>query len=216
MRTIDDPLAVTLWDGAGSLSPLDRAVRTLAGVAGIPVEEAADWPIDLRDRTLIEARCLTYGPEADLYLTCPHCGEALERAFDLSCLLATYERGQDGEGVRPPTSREVAEAARDGEPARLLLACAQDPEANPEEVEAALERRFPLLRIALDLDCPACDEAFSSRFDPPAYLWGDLERHAQTVLGEVHRIASRYGWSERDILAMSRRRRAAYLERIAA
>lgn len=216
MRIIDDLLAVTLWDGAGSLSPLDRAVRALAGVADIPVGDAADWPVDLRDRALIEARCHTYGPEANLYVTCPHCGEALETAFDLSCLLSTEEGARDGQGLRSPTSREVAEAALSGEPMRLLLACAQDPAARLDEVEAALERRFPLLRIALDFDCPACGDGFSSRFDPPAYLWGDVERHAQVVLGDVHHIASRYGWSERDILSMSRKRRAAYLERIAA
>ena len=214
MRLIDDPLAVALWESASSLSPLDQAVCTLAGLMGIQVGEAADWPIDLRDRTLIEARCKNYGPAADLYVMCPHCGEALETEFDLSRLLAIDERG--GDGIRAPTSREVADAVTHGEPSRLLLACAQELEASTEQVEAALERRFPLLCVALDFECPSCEKVFSSRFDPPAYLWGDLVRHAQTVLDEVHRIATRYGWSEHDILAMSRKRRAAYLERITA
>lgn len=214
MRIIDDNLAVSLWDGAGKLSPLDRAVRTLSSVAGIPAGEAADWPIDLRDRALIEARCGSYGATADMYATCPHCGEALETAFDLSNLLAVAPGERDG--IHPPTSREVAEAARAGDTTRLLQACGGGEGDDPPSIEAALEQRFPLIRIALDFDCPACGRRFSSRMDPPSYLWADIERHARAVLDQVHVIARAYGWAERDILSMSRARRAAYLERIAA
>jgi hypothetical protein len=216
MRIIDDPTAVTLWDSAGNLSPLDQAVRTLAAVVGIPAKEAADWPVDLRDRLLIEARCQTYGPNADIYVPCPHCSEPLETLFDLPRLLATNEPEQNRAGVRPPTSAEVAQAARNNAPHQLLQTCANGQDVNPAEVELALAERFPFLQIELEFDCPACGKSFSSRFDPPSYLWGDLTRHATNVLGEVHAIASRYGWPERDILAMSPKRRAVYLGRIAA
>ena len=45
--------------------------------------------------------------------------------------------------------------------------------------------------------------------------WGERYRvtaRAGALLHEVHRLASAYGWSETDVLAMSAMRRGVYLE----
>jgi hypothetical protein len=227
MPTLDDQLAITLWEDAAHLAPVDRAVRALAAIEGIDPDSAADWPIDERDRALIHARCRTFGRQADFYVVCPSCGEALETRFDLEQLLSLrpeeapvmHVSGAE-HALRAPTSREVAEAARSGDDTLLARACVagiRDDEVGPEpaSVEASLEQAFPLLNVSVGFTCSACDTAFSRRFDAPSYLWTDIERLAQTLIGEVHRLASAYGWSERDILSMGRRRRAAYLARLA-
>jgi hypothetical protein len=228
MPTLDDQLAINLWESAAHLAPVDRAVRTLAAIEGIDPDSAADWPIDERDRVLIHARCRTFGPGADFYVVCPSCGEALETRFDLEQLLTlppeeapTLHASGAAYPLRAPTSRDVAEAARAGDDTLLARACLigisdDGDQPEPALVEASLEQAFPLLNVSVGFTCSACDTAFSRRFDAPSYLWADIERLAQTLIGEVHRLASAYGWSEREILSMGRRRRAAYLARLAA
>ena len=227
---LDDHLALDLWEQAAHLAPVDRAVRTLAAIMNIDPDSAADWPVDERDLALIEARCDTFGPTVEFYVVCPECSEPLETEFDLRRLLVEARQAplprvassSDGDyALRAPTSREVARAARDPDPAGLMLACLAGPGKAGEmsdlaRIEASLEQAFPLLNVAIDFTCPACEADFSRRFDAASYLWADIERLSETLLADVHRLASAYGWSESEILGMSRRRREAYLARIAA
>ncbi len=53
---------------------------------------------------------------------------------------------------------------------------------------------------------------FSVAFDIVSFLWNELNAWAIRTLREVHILASAYGWSETDILAMSPWRRQFYLE----
>jgi hypothetical protein len=48
--------------------------------------------------------------------------------------------------------------------------------------------------------------------DPGALLWDDVQAYARGVLGQVHSLARAYGWTESEVLSLSPRRRAAYLE----
>jgi hypothetical protein len=225
---LDDHLALDVWEEAAHLAPVDRAVRTLAALRNIDPDAAADWPVDERDRALIEARCETFGPSADLYVVCPECSAALETSFDLRNLLAepndtppqlAWTGG--ALSLRAPTSRDVARAVRAGDPAGLFLACLAGLDGTAElpdvaRLEAALEQAFPLLSVTIDFTCPACAAAFSRRFDAAAYLWADIESLSEALIEDVHRLASAYGWREEDILGMSRGRRDAYLARLAA
>jgi hypothetical protein len=49
-------------------------------------------------------------------------------------------------------------------------------------------------------------------FDAGEFLLAELSTRARTLLYEVHLLARNYGWSEHDILALSDRRRASYVE----
>ena len=60
--------------------------------------------------------------------------------------------------------------------------------------------------------CPACGHDASITFDVVSYLWNEIDEWAKRVLVEVHVLAAAYGWSERDVLALSPRRRRLYLE----
>jgi hypothetical protein len=225
---LDDHLAIDLWEDAAHLAPVDQAVRTLAAVERIDADAAADWPVDERDRALIRIRCETFGPQAEFYVACPACDVALETQFDLGQLLALRSdsapalawSGADYE-VRAPTSREVAAAVRSADRAGLARACVvglDETSDGPDvaEVEALLERAFPLLDVSIGFTCSACGEVFSRRFDPATYLWTDIERLAEGLMADIHRLAAAYGWGEQEILRMSRRRRAAYLARLGA
>jgi hypothetical protein len=51
----------------------------------------------------------------------------------------------------------------------------------------------------------------TTQLDTAALLWDEITARAGALLHEVHRLASAYGWSEAQILALSPARRARYL-----
>ena len=127
MALLTPALALTLFEDAAQLSPLDRAVRIAAASTGTSADTVADWPVDARDRTLIAARAAAFGRHADLVADCPACGTRTETCVDLADLLATTETDPwlDWNGkrlaLRTPTSRSIAAAAATG--ADLVATC---------------------------------------------------------------------------------------------
>ena len=72
----------------------------------------------------------------------------------------------------------------------------------------------PQADVELALSCPACGHAWPAAFDIASFLWTEVDAWARVLLHEIHALASAYGWREADILALSPRRRRAYLELI--
>ncbi len=83
-------------------------------------------------------------------------------------------------------------------------------------IAEAVAAHDPQAEITLALDCPSCGFHWVAPFDIVEFLWRRLEGLVSGVLREVHILASAYGWSERDILALSPARRRRYLELIGA
>jgi hypothetical protein len=77
-----------------------------------------------------------------------------------------------------------------------------------------MERADPRGRIQFALDCPACLKHWEETFDITSFFWSEVSAWALRQLREVHVIASTYGWSEAEILALGPARRRAYLEMI--
>jgi hypothetical protein len=88
----------------------------------------------------------------------------------------------------------------------------------PGEVMSALEASIvstassldPMAEIELKLDCPECAFSWQTPFDIVSFLWSELDGWAKQVLREIHILASHYGWSEADIIALSPQRRQHY------
>jgi hypothetical protein len=78
--------------------------------------------------------------------------------------------------------------------------------------EAAAEAD-PAADIRLAMQCPECAQKISAELDIAEYLWRELDVWARAILSDVHLLASCYGWSENEILALSPRRRRYYVER---
>lgn len=106
----------------------------------------------------------------------------------------TGEAGPDGDGA--PGLRALGPVAR-------------------EALETALARTVadwdPQADIELALTCPACGAQWRTPFDITAFLWRELEAWAMRTLRETHLLATAYGWSEEDILALSAWRRQHYI-----
>jgi hypothetical protein len=70
----------------------------------------------------------------------------------------------------------------------------------------------PMADILLALNCPNCAHKWEVAFDIVAFLWREISAAAQRLLHEVHTLASAYGWTEPEILALNPARRRAYLK----
>jgi hypothetical protein len=134
---------------------------------------------------------------------------------------------------RAPTSRDLAAATSgrldDAEAVRLLLQrCVVSIRRSGRELEldevpsTALEALInaigeadPQADVQVGVTCPGCGSEWATGLNIEAYFWAELQEWARRLLRDVHCLASAYGWSERDILAMSARRRRLYLEALA-
>lgn len=214
MAAIPEQQMLALVEQAAMLTPLDRAVRIVAALERIPPARASQWPLDARDRALIAGRREMFGPALPFVVRCRACGETMESALDCDELLEVD--GEPDVQVRAPTSVDLADAARAGDPALLAARCAPGLDLSPDELETRIERAFPLLDVHVELGCEGCGAAIVERFDIVRYFWSELERRALQLLDDVHLLAAAYGWNETEILALGPARRRAYLDRIAA
>jgi hypothetical protein len=126
---------------------------------------------------------------------------------DLECSVA-LARSNPVDGAREIFRRCVLRAERNGE----VHTAEALPEAVLTGVAAAMAEQDTQAEIELDLTCPACELVFSVVFDTATFFLRELEDRASRILREVHLLAQHYHWSEADIVRMSPRRRARYLE----
>lgn len=81
-----------------------------------------------------------------------------------------------------------------------------------EEVAAQMRRLSPQVEIEIEGACPECDTACSTRFDIAGFFVAEMRGNLHALEREVHFLAMRYHWSERDILSLARRKRQRYVE----
>lgn len=82
-----------------------------------------------------------------------------------------------------------------------------DAERDGDAVEAQMERLAPLLRRALDSECPHCSAAQTVEFDLVSYVQRCFERERALLTREIHCLASAYRFGYDEILSMPRRLR---------
>lgn len=241
MKPLLAPEILRIWERGRDAHPLERGLIVLeAGLPGTAWEELAGLSVGQRNAGLLLLRELTIGPTIESLASCPQCSDQLELSFQVEDIrYATFAAEPSGEHelslgewvirYRLLTSRDLA-VARRGPNAEhagqaLLRRCVVAatyagevvlPEQMPDDVVAALAdaigERDPQAEVRIALDCPSCGTEFRTSFDVESFFWGELAGRAGRVLREVHTLARAYGWRESDILAMSARRRQAYME----
>jgi hypothetical protein len=220
-----------IWERGRREHPVDRALTMLSGLTAHPRRELAVLPLDLRDRMLVRCRASLFGPPMTAVATCHACGCAVDvtvepqDATPVDETFTVWVRGTEVT-VRLPNSFDVAAIATCPDVAtarrvllRRLIAAADDlsddREPAPhvaEAVAAELDRRAGLSGGVIALTCPDCDAQWLVELDVGAFLWREIEILSARLLRDVDVLAQRYGWSERDILALSSDRRRFYLE----
>jgi hypothetical protein len=218
--TESDLLAV--WEAGLGQSSLLRAL-SLAAAGGADPATVADLTVGQRESVVLALRESCFGHSLPCAVTCPECAEQLELELTVDDVRAEAASGgtsimvDDRElRVRPVTSRDLLEVDADRPDARerLLSRCVDD--ALPDElfdaVATLLSTLDPQADVLIPLDCATCGHEWSAPFDIADYLWVEIETYARRLLLDVHALASAYGWTETDVLAVSPARRRFYLE----
>jgi hypothetical protein len=236
MVRLEATRVLDLWERAQGLAPIERAVALAAAAGAADAgDDAAALPLGRRDARLLELRGAPLEGMLDATACCPRCDERVEFSPPVGALVdaqpaapAPIER--DGIVVRwrPPDSRDALAAAgaadAAGAHAILLARCVLDatgpggalaadeiPRAVCDALDAAIAAADPLAEIIVDLTCPACGGAFAADLDVASFVWAELDAGARELLGDVDALARAYGWTEPEVLALSDKRRAAYL-----
>lgn len=82
------------------------------------------------------------------------------------------------------------------------------------EVEQRMEELSPLLSIDLNTKCVECGRPSLTPVDLTAFFLDELQQSRRLLEREVHFIAWNYHWPEREILALTRRKRRRYIDLI--
>jgi hypothetical protein len=131
--------------------------------------------------------------------------------------------GADQEAVVALARRDPVTAARAVvERCVDQIADAATGEARPlseevvDRIAEAMAERDPQAELLLNAACPGCGARATAVFDPTSYVHQEISQHVDTLLRQVHVLASHYHWSELQILRLTWRRRRKYLDLIAA
>jgi hypothetical protein len=231
MRRPSETELLCLWESGVIRHPIDRALLLCAwGRPDLPGDRFANLPLGVINLVLLRMREALFGPRIEVQIGCEKCGERLEAGLEIGQLVAAVPEGDDRREVevegfhfRVPDSRDLASIANelDAETAALRLlerCCIARPgkDALPmstilSEVESQLEAADPIADLRLAVCCEACGHCWDASLDAGALLWDEVQRYARGLLSEVDSLARVYGWTEQEVLALSPRRRAAYL-----
>jgi hypothetical protein len=224
-----------------SQSLVDRALTVLGAVSSESPDELAALSVGRRDARLLEVYEQIFGPTLAAFAECSQCRERLEYSISTTDLggrkpeeqdeTVTLEVGEMSLQLRPPNTLDLSAVSQCNEisTARRMLAerCIVEarngehpidlsalPDAAVEQVAESLAKADPQAEVLIDLSCPACGHGWQVIFDIESFLWAKVSALAKRLLHEVHGLASAYGWTERDILALPAVRRQFYLEMI--
>ena len=242
MHTPTPAQLLQVWERGGDPSAAARGLLLLGCSCDDeegPAEALAALPLGRRDALLLDLRERLFGAAIDAVATCPQCAEMIEATFRCDDLrlpsppaaASALEHVAHGTRVqfRLPDSNDLLalEHCTDAEAARALLlercvlaaqrgdgprAARSLPHELQTELAQAMAQADPQADLQLAFRCPDCGHAWQPLFDVAGFLWQELHAWALHLLREVDTLAATYHWAEADILALSPRRRQAYLE----
>jgi hypothetical protein len=225
---------IQLWELGQEMPPAQRAValaEAARGDANSPA--AADLPLGDRDHRLMLLYAGLFGPQVTGEDTCGACAAVLEVSFDLGALAAghhpartpvTVGLGEQELHCRALTTADLIAAAESSDfEVGLLARCVTSATGQPApglpapaaaEVMSALAAADPLADVRLAVTCGECGHQWDTVFDIASFLWTEICAAVERLLGDVHLLATAYGWSEAEVLAVGPRRREYYLQAV--
>lgn len=246
MRALTAGAALRAWELGQSLDDQGRVLALLSvALPDTARERLRQLPIGQRDALLVRLRQRTFGHVVRGQIQCRQCDAPLAFELDLRSYDAVGHLQHplvpkwvtvDGFDVlfRVPNSLDfarvvdrcmetetaramllelcVSEASRDGRP----VAVADLTPRAIEQLGEKMEELDPMAELPLGVSCERCGSHCLALFDVGRFLWRDVARAAHQLLDEVHALATTYGWTEPQILALSAARRRYYLEKIPA
>jgi hypothetical protein len=124
----------------------------------------------------------------------------------------THMRRPTGDDLRQ--WHAAASTARPDSVAQMIDALSLDGDIAPDHrqtISEALATLDPLVAFSVSCTCPTCGADCDVPVDLESLALQQLAARQKRVLREVHLLASRYGWTEEEVLAVPSQRRARYL-----
>lgn len=233
-----------VWESGTAQNAAVRGLLLLSAARPSEAEESLqELSVGSGDAVLLSLREKLFGRELQCLATCSACGEPVELTFAVDDIRTVHVRDGSSHRVgvhgcsvqfRVPTVADLLAIAggTDGDAAErqlltrcILQACDERGssvrvEDLPPDLIESIEQRMSEVDAQADVDldvaCPACDEHTSAQFDIVGYLWAEIDAWARATLGEIHVLASAYGWTETQILELDAVRRRTYLGLITA
>ncbi len=230
---------LAVWERGLERRPFERAVILLeAACPESSSDDIAELSIGGRDDTLLRIRETVFGPQLTLFATCPQCSQQMESRIMVDELRMPALQPPRNEAMvtvgayqvrfRPLNAGDIASSsAIDSRVAELALIrrCIVNATVDgspiphdrlPDDVVGTIQEQMAELDPSADmhirLTCAGCSFSWLEPFDIVSFFWIEIDAWARRLLGDVHTLASSYGWTEREILALSPVRRQYYLE----
>jgi len=229
---------------ASHVDLITKLLELCLSAGGAPIERkfALDLPAGFRIEALLRLAELTDRRPFSWRLRCTlgDCGQ--ESEFELTAdeivslggelrEAAVYETEIRGQVLvlRRPTGSDLAQWTREPQeqeaelmlrailvrpPVEELLGKGETMESLAGAVDDAMEQFDPLPGFHLDVVCPHCGKNSEVAPDLTGTALERLYRAQQALIEDVHRLASRYHWSEHQILGLPAWRRQSYLDLI--
>jgi hypothetical protein len=242
MRPLHASELLTVWEEGLDQPLLEKTLRLLGRACSVDNPgEIGRLSIGERDVRLLALREWMFGPTLRNVANCPVCKQPAEwetstgnlrlqtLPADLTVKTFLLEKDDFTIRFRLPDSQDVSKAIIDpayrSDEKKILLDCileASDPDGKcdprslPDPVWDTLAQRMseedPQADIRMNIRCPSCSYEWEVRFDIMSFLWAEIHNWAHRILQEVFTLGRSFGWSEKDILNMSDRRRQTYLQ----
>jgi len=237
-RPTDTQLLDT-WEQAYGRQPSEQALILLAACdPDIQLTEFLRLAVGERDRRLLHLRKSLFGDDAVVVSQCPDCSEQMEISISIANLILSQSDRPNllrvkhdswRVGFRVPSSEDliaVQTLAPDKRRWALLSRCVsaidhesgkrsggvdQLPSAVLKAVVESMADADPQANLEFDLRCSECGHSWMAPFDIVSFLWREINDWAQRLMLQIHVLAKTYGWTQDDILALSRWRRQVYL-----
>jgi hypothetical protein len=238
----DESALIEVWDrGRGGSSGYRGLLLAKLAYPSLATESIGERSVGWRDYWLYDLRRRLFGPEIRSDAHCPGCGAGVEVALDIASLGLVEPAAQAEVGVvldqtrlrfRLPSVADLVSlpitstTQNSSELCRWLVErCLLDDAVDVGDsswwdedalsvVSAAMADADPIAEVLLRLACAECDNLWKEPLDILQYLWLEIELTVLSIIGDVITLASAFGWTEHDVLALSPARRHLYVEQV--
>lgn len=216
----------------------------LAEHDGRPVskESCLNLPISTRIELLMAVSSEEDDAPLLLQLQCPYesCNQLMELELTLQDIRDIQDKAIPDESImiadqgfeyhlRRPTGRDQLSWHRQEYPDQetavqtiieslMVSVDNHQPPALTSEMVAKLDRCMhendPLVNLTVSTQCPFCSQEWEHGIDIEQHLLENLRREQARLLKTIHVLASRYHWSETQILAIPEWRRRKYIDMV--
>ena len=246
MRLLTASELLQIWEMGIDSSVLNSGIQLLNIAYNMPgIQDAAQLSIGERDARLLLMREKLFGKQLVSKAQCPKCAETVEWEMSTTEMLLQSPQLDSQPKIfeleienfhlqfRLPNSEDILKQmdnnSKKMNSRQLLFDCIIDvkaknkkynitdlPEVALEMLMQQMEKEDPQSNLSLSLNCPVCSNQWTAVFNILSYLWAEIDNWAKHLLQEIYVLARAFGWSERDIVNMSSRRRQMYLEMLRA